>query len=131
MFTELIYCNNCKKETICKLIYSKIYKSYYYQCDCKAVTKAHVTGTGTNRRFRPMGTIPTNNIAKMRVEIHNKLDAKWKPSGRHRVNGRRDRIYKYLSKSIGEEYHTGSYICNRNGDVEQRYDRILKLLEEY
>lgn len=56
----------------------------------------------TENPTRPLGNIPSAEIKKARIAIHNLIDPAWK-------NGKvkRRAIYAHLSDKIGREYHTG------------------------
>lgn len=70
---------------------------YFYKCPiCGNFVGCH---KGTKK---PLGVIPTPELKKARIQVHNKLDPLWK-SGKHS----RKFIYKILSKHLGWEYHTG------------------------
>lgn len=56
----------------------------------------------TDDPTRPLGNIPSPEIKRARVHIHNLIDPAWKSK---RV--KRRAIYAHLSAVIGREYHTG------------------------
>jgi hypothetical protein len=64
--------------------------------------KNHVgTHHKTADRTRPLGNIPSKELQKARIHIHNLIDPMWKS---RRVS-RRD-VYGHLSAKLGYEYHT-------------------------
>lgn len=56
----------------------------------------------TADRTRPLGNIPSNEIKRARIHIHNLIDPIWK-TGR----AKRRQIYAHISRELGYEYHTG------------------------
>lgn len=86
----------------------------FYICDCGCYVGVH---KGTDK---PLGTIPTAIMRKWRREIHSILDPIWKNSKRWRKT--RARIYGYISKNIGYEYHTA------NISSEDEYMKVLEIL---
>ena len=73
----------------------------FWQCDgCGNFVGTHEKGTQAGQ---PLGCIPTPQIKKIRMAIHNKLDPIWKC----RVMSR-TAVYKLMSKCMGHEYHTAN-----------------------
>lgn len=66
-------------------------------CRCHVGTH-HKTSDPT----RPLGNIPSDEIKRARVHIHNLIDPLWR-SGRVK----RREVYAHLSRELGREYHTG------------------------
>lgn len=56
----------------------------------------------TADRTRPLGNIPSAEIKRARILIHELIDPAWK-SGKVK----RGKLYGHLSKALGREYHTG------------------------
>lgn len=56
----------------------------------------------TADRTRPLGNIPSPEIKRARIKIHELIDPVWK-SGQMK----RGKLYAQLSKALGYEYHTG------------------------
>lgn len=56
----------------------------------------------TRNRTRPLGNIPSPEIKKARIAIHNLIDPAWKSGA-----VRRSAIYAHLGAALGKEYHTG------------------------
>ncbi len=56
----------------------------------------------TSDPTKPLGSIPSPEIKKARIAIHNLIDPAWK-SG----TVKRRAIYGHLSEMLGREYHTG------------------------
>jgi len=101
-----IYCCNCKKEKDCELVKgTSIYPHRpdlanlnFYRCPCcKQYIGCHPNST------KPLGVIPTQEMKKARMIIHDMIDPVWK-SGKIS----RGKLYRLLSKELGiKQYHTG------------------------
>lgn len=101
-----IYCCKCGKEVESVHVTGKeiyphrpdLYDLKFYMC---SICKCYV---GTHKKSgNPLGTIPSKEIKRLRIEIHNKyLDPLWK-SGKFKRND----LYKELSQLVCKEYHTG------------------------
>lgn len=72
----------------------------------------HKTGNPT----RPLGNIPSPEIKKARMHIHDLIDPLWQ-SGRVK----RSRLYRHLSDQLGYQYHTAEL---RTIDEARRVYRI-------
>jgi hypothetical protein len=65
--------------------------------------KNHVgTHHKTDNPTRPLGNIPSPELKKARIAIHNLIDPHWKSGAVQRKT-----LYAHLSKKLGREYHTG------------------------
>ena len=56
----------------------------------------------TSNPTKPLGNIPSSEIKKARIAIHNLIDPFWKSK-----TITRGKIYAHISKEIGYKYHTG------------------------
>ena len=56
----------------------------------------------TNNPTKPLGNIPSPELKRARMKIHELIDPVWK-SGRMR----RSKLYASMSQRLGYEYHTG------------------------
>jgi len=56
----------------------------------------------TADRTRPLGNIPSPELKRARILIHDLIDPAWKTG-----KVKRGKLYAHLSKSLGREYHTG------------------------
>lgn len=75
--------------------YGKSYMAYY--------CKEHDTYVGCHNNTRqPLGTMADDELRKLRMAVHAKIDPLWR-SGQYK----RKHIYKWLSKKLGYQYHTG------------------------
>ena len=99
-----IYCCGCRayvsaRRTTGKDIYphrTDLQSRLFWRCDqCGNWVGCHRKGQN------PLGCIPTPEIRRARMFIHNLLDPLWK-------NGplRRTDVYRMISDEIGREYHT-------------------------
>ena len=102
----LIYCVECNKDVEANLVKgniiyphrSDLYNLSFYQCPtCGGYVGTH---KGTEK---PLGIIPSNDLRKARIMLHNKMDKLWK-SG----SIKRKELYNILSKEMGYEYHNGN-----------------------
>jgi len=65
--------------------------------------KNHVgTHHKTSEPTRPLGNIPSPELKRARIHIHDLMDPAWR-SGKVR----RKELYAHLSKTLGRQYHTG------------------------
>lgn len=122
----LIHCCGCNKTTEANLVSGfEVYKHRkdlaslpFWQCpQCLNFVGCHHK---TKDRTRPLGTIPTPEIKRLRMEIHSILDPMWKDGD----IGRKE-LYSYLNKNLGYEYHTAS--MNSKKDYEVVMDLLLDL----
>lgn len=56
----------------------------------------------TDNPTRPLGNIPSPELKRARIAIHNLIDPAWKQK-----KVKRGALYAHISKEIGREYHTG------------------------
>lgn len=101
-----IYCCNCKENinsvlTTGKYVYphrNDLMSLWFHKCPkCGKFIGCH-----PNTK-KPLGVIPTDEMKKARIIIHDKMDYYWK-------NGKVSRhdMYKMMSKELGiVSYHTG------------------------
>jgi hypothetical protein len=75
--------------------YGKSYMCYYCK-DCDTYVGCH------NNTRRPLGTMATQELRELRMQVHKKIDPLWR-------NGEysRKEVYNWLSKRLGYAYHTG------------------------
>lgn len=65
--------------------------------------KNHVgTHHKTSEPTRPLGNIPSSELKRARIHIHNLIDPAWKSGA-----VRRKAIYAHLTSTLGRQYHTG------------------------
>jgi len=75
--------------------YGKSYMCYY--------CAEHDTYVGCHNNTRaPLGTMADEELRKLRMAVHAKIDPLWR-SGQHR----RGDVYRHLSKLLGYQFHTG------------------------
>ena len=102
-----IYCCECKCEVEARL--TNGVETYphrpdlshlpFWKCDkCANFVGCHYK---SKDKRQPLGCIPTNEIKKVRRQIHRTLDPLWE-SGKYD----RKQIYAIISKRIGKTYHT-------------------------
>lgn len=126
-----IYCCNCSEFKKCNIVRgSEIYPNrtdlanlFFYQCPCcKNSVGCHKKGNG---RLKPLGVIPTKEMRKARIIIHNLIDPLWKKG---KIS--RGKLYKLIAKELGiPEYHTGW-----TGSIEQCrdvYKVVSKIVKEF
>lgn len=101
-----IWCVQCQKEVDANLITGDVIyphrfdlaHKYFYKCpNCGNYVGCHPN------TIKALGCIPTDELRRARMEVHNKFDYLWKC----RVHKRAD-IYKVLSKHFGYNYHNGN-----------------------
>ena len=103
-----IWCCGCKKIVDARLTNGA--ETYPHRNDLKDLPRwkcdkcgNHVgTHHKTKNRTKPLGNIPSYEIKKARIYIHNLIDPVWR-SGKLR----RGEIYCHISKELGYQYHTG------------------------
>lgn len=99
-----IYCCECDSHVDARLtdgleIYNRDKYSHldFYICDnCFNYVGCH---KGT---LKPLGTIPTPMVRKLRQKLHEKLDELWK-SGKMK----RSAVYRRMSQILNKEFHCG------------------------
>lgn len=104
----MIWCCQCQTEVDARLTSGA--EVYPHRPDLADLPRWRCDGcgahVGTHRKTanptRPLGNIPTREISRARVFIHDLIDPAWR-SGRVR----RRAIYAHLSEKLGREYHTG------------------------
>lgn len=75
-----------------------LYSKMFYQCPrCGNYVGSHRDG-------RPLGTIPTPELRRLRNEVHRIIDEYWLPA---KDRKKRKELYADLSRFLGREYHTG------------------------
>ena len=103
----IIWCCGCQNNTDAKLTNGKeiyphrkdLYNLKFWKCDtCQNYVGCHKN----NDKAIPLGNIPTPEIRKLRIKIHDMLDPLWK-------NGKikRGEIYRILSEKLKiDSFHT-------------------------
>lgn len=103
-----LWCCTCGEETDARLTNGK--EIYPHRADLRDIPRwicdicknhvgcHHKTKTPT----KPLGNIPSDEVKKARIHIHNLIDPVWK-SGRLT----RGQIYAHISRELGYQYHTG------------------------
>ena len=95
-----------------------LYGLPFWRCDtCGNFVGCHHK---TANRTAPLGCIVTKEIKAKRIGIHSVLDPLWK-SGKFK---RKD-IYKWLSRKLGYNYHTG------NVKSIEEASKVKSLLKEF
>lgn len=75
-----------------------LFNLMFYKCPkCGGYVGCHKGTTD------PLGVIPTQELKRERIKIHNKMDVLWKKG-----QIRRKDLYKKISQRIGYEYHNGT-----------------------
>lgn len=124
--TRLIYCCGCERNVRARLTDGReIYPGRkdlrnvpFWKCD-NCFNHVGCQYKSTSEKTKPLGCIATKEIAKLRGQIHRKLDVLWR-EGRLR----RDEVYRRLSKAIGYSYHTANI-----RSIDEAH-RVIELLEE-
>lgn len=104
----LIWCCQCQADVDARLTSGA--ETYPHRADLAAVPRWKCDGCGnhvgthhkTDNPTRPLGNIPSPELKKARIAIHDLVDPHWK-SGVIR----RKTLYAHLSKTLGRQYHTG------------------------
>lgn len=103
-----IYCVKCDSDVIARKTDGKeiyphrqdLHYKIFWKCDgCGGYVGSH---TGDNNNGQPLGVIPTEELRKARMSVHEIIDPIWK-------NGfaTRKEVYKKLRDFLGYEYHSG------------------------
>lgn len=92
-----LYCNECRK--LVHPIAEKDSEGEIHRWDCPHCGR----GVGCHPGGAPLGSIPTDEMARLRIEIHNTIDPLWQLG-----YANRGWIYARLSKIVGHEYHTAT-----------------------
>lgn len=102
-----IYCCGCEKEVDARLtdgseIYphrKDLYLLPFWKCDCCGnYVGCHYK---TNTPTKPLGCIPTPDIAQARGAIHAVIDPLWRKRG-----FRRGEVYSRMSTAMGKQFHS-------------------------
>ncbi len=95
----------------------------FWKCDiCKNFVGTHRNQKGVKK---PLGSIPSPAIKKVRQEVHNTIDPLW-------VGGliKRKDLYLWLSQELGYKYHTAELNSADEGvrviKLAQKLERKLK-----
>lgn len=129
MIKMKIYCCNCCEEKECNLVKgNEIYPhrgdlSYLnlYQCPvCKKYVGCHPNSK------KPLGVIPTEDMKRARMMIHELIDPLWKTK-----KIKRDELYCLIAKELGiKEYHTGwTRSIEQCQDVYRASLKLMKALQ--
>lgn len=101
-----LWCVQCQKDVEAELKTGDIIYPHrpdlanknFYKCPhCKNYVGCHPN------TIKPLGCIPSEELKKARIRVHDKLDVLWK-SGKYK----RSAIYKTLSEHFGYRYHNGN-----------------------
>ena len=110
MSDQIVYCCGCEKAVKPRLTDGKeiyphrkdLYSLPFWKCDnCgNYVGCHHKTKTPT----KPLGSIPTPEVRKIRQGLHKSIDEVW----RDLKLCSRKRLYKLISKHLGREFHSAN-----------------------
>lgn len=115
-----LWCCGCERETLPKLVTGQeiyphrpdLFEKAFYRCpQCLNHVGCHKSGD-------PLGSIPNQEIRKLRQQIHAALDPIWKSGSMSR-----SAVYRHISKAIGREYHTGNVNSVQEAEV------VLRIIE--
>lgn len=103
-----LWCCECQTDVDARLTNGA--ECYPHRPDLASLPRWKCDGCGnhvgthhkTNNPTRPLGNIPSNEIKKARIAIHNLIDPAWKTG-----KVKRKAIYGHLTARIGRQYHTG------------------------
>ena len=107
---ELIYCCGCEKAVQARLTNGKeiyphrkdLYKLPFWKCDsCGNYVGCHHK---TKKPTKPLGSIPTPEIRKVRQSLHKEIDEVW----RDMKLCTRGKLYRLISKYLGKEFHSAN-----------------------
>ena len=124
----ILYCCGCDIEVTARLtdgseVYPHrpdLYKKNFWKCDiCK-----NFVGTHNDGSVKPLGVIATQEIKRLRMDIHRIIDPIWKSK-----RARRGSVYKKLSTLLGYSYHTANIRSVREAEIVLSY--AYKIQEEY
>jgi hypothetical protein len=103
-----LWCCHCKKDIEARLTNgAEVYPHRTDLADLPRwicdVCKNHVgTHYKTATPTKPLGNIPSSEIKRARIALHDLIDPVWKSGAVSRGN-----IYTLISKQLGYQYHTG------------------------
>lgn len=113
-----IYCCSCQKEidgrlTTGREVYpsrADLYDNPYWICDCckNYVGYHHKSSIPT----KPLGTIPTPEIRKLRRTLHKMIDPLWRDGHLNR-----DEVYSFLSQIVRKEFHVSTINTEEEGNM--------------
>lgn len=103
-----IWCCSCQRNVEARLTDGS--EIYPHRPDLASVPRWKCDGCGnsvgthhkTNTPLRPLGNIPSKEITRARMQIHDLIDPAWKSK-----KIKRAQLYAALSGRLGYEYHTG------------------------
>lgn len=125
-----IYCCKCEKERECECVGGNVIyphrpdlaNKWFYRCpECKQYIGCH---PGTKN---PLGVIPTQEMKKARMIIHDLIDPLWKKGIISR-----GKLYRLMSKELHiKHYHTGwTRSLQQCRDVYRAATKIIRKLTE-
>lgn len=122
MITRSIYCTNCNDNVEAEMVSGldvyphrpDLSKLRFYRCPVCANFVGTHKGTP-----RPLGCIPSPELKRARIAVHNKMDRLWKSK-----LIRRTALYSQISKMMGYTYHNGE-----TRTVEE-CEKALKIIEQ-
>jgi hypothetical protein len=103
-----LWCCQCADDVEARLTSGA--ETYPHRPDLASIPRWKCDGCGnhvgthhkTDNPTRPLGNIPSADIKRARIAIHELIDPVWKSGAM-----RRKEIYAHLTKVIGRQYHTG------------------------
>lgn len=120
MNTKKIYCCGCGKKVKARLAFggeiyplrSDLSKIPFWKCDaCNNYVGTHHKDRYGDR-LRPLGSIPTPEVRKVRSRLHDIMDPIWQ---NHKVS--RKSFYKRMSTELGYDYHNGEVRSSEEAEV--------------
>jgi hypothetical protein len=105
---EVIWCCACASDVAARLTTGS--ETYPHRPDLARVPRWKCDACGnhvgthikTDQPTRPLGNIPSPEIKRARIKIHELIDPVWKSGAI-----KRGHLYARMSKALGYEYHTG------------------------
>lgn len=123
-----IWCCGCECTVVARLTNgAELYPSRRDLADlprwvCDTCGNSVGTHHRSNTPTKPLGCIPTREIAKGRAELHNRMDVLWRFGGM-----KRGEIYRWIGGTLGRQFHVGEL---RTLDEIEVVRNALRRLEE-
>ena len=126
----ILFCCGCKEMVEPRLTNGKeiyphrkdLHKLPFWKCDkCENYVGCHHK---TKNRTKPLGSIPTPEVRKIRRELHENIDDTWK----NLKLCSRGKIYSLISKHLGKEYHSAN--VNSKEESSEVLDAFTLALDE-
>lgn len=126
MIEKSIFCVKCHKNVQAELVTGKEIYPYRKDLFSRNFYRCPICGNyvGTHKgTFNPLGCIPSKELRKKRIEVHDAMDYLWK----NKIISRPE-LYKKLEQELGYNYHSGTTTSVE--ECEKALEIIEKIKEE-